>query len=384
MAGQPRARRGQGEGSIYQRGDGRWVAQVEAGRLANGRRRYARATRGTKAEAVTALRDLQRQADSGVAPDNSRTVAAYLEWWADNVLRGSVKESSEADYRGVITRWINPHIGTVRLGKLSPTHVQSMLRALEDAGLSARTRQYARAVLVRALRWAVQTGLVQRNAAALVDGPRITRQANLDDAMTVDEAQQLITYAKGDRLEALVVLVLRLGLRRGEALALRWEHVDLKRAELTIAGTLKYRDGRLQVDTPKTSASYRTLPLIDDLVAVLREHRRRQAAEQLAAGPLWHDGGFVFTRENGEPLTPTTVSHWWPDLCVAAGIGRRRFHASRHTAATLMLNAGTPLEVVSAILGHAGLAITSDVYARVTADTKRKALTDMQAQLDLG
>lgn len=374
MAGQARTRRGQGEGSIYQRADGRWVAQVEAGRLTNGRRRYARATRGTKAEAVKALRDLHRQADAGVAPDHTRTVSTYLDWWADNVLHGTVKATTEKDYRGVLARWVKPHIGNVRLGKLSPTHVQSMLRELERQGHSPRTRQYARAVLVRALRWAEQTGLVTRNVAAIVEGPRIGRSARLDDALTADEAAGVLQHIRGDRIEALGALVLRLGLRRGEALALRWPNVDLERGELTIAGTLKYANGRAYVDTPKTSAASRTLPLTADLVDVLRERRKHQAAERLAAGPLWRDEGYVFTRDDGRPLALSSVSRWWSNVCEDTGIGHRRFHATRHTAATLMLNAGVPLEVVSAILGHAGLAITSDVYARVTADTKRRAL----------
>lgn len=378
MSGPGRTRRGVGEGSIYQRGDGRWVAQVEAGRHSNGRRRYSRSTRATKAEAIKALRELHKQADAGVSPDHTRTVAAYLDWWADNVLHGSVKASTEKDYRGILRRWVTPHIGHVRLGKLSPADVQTMMRKLEDEGLSPRTRQYSRAVLVRALRWAEQTGLVARNAAAIVDGPKIGRAARLDDALTAEEALTVLDHVHGHQLEALVVLVLRLGLRRGEALALRWRDVDLERKELNVAGTLKQLDGRLFIDTPKTSAGVRTLPLLPEVATALRDHRRRQAAEQLAAGPLWHDLGYVFTREDGQPLVPDKISEWWPKVCVEAGIGRRRFHATRHTAATLMLNAGVPLEVVSAILGHAGLAITSDVYAKVTADTKRRALEALE------
>src|SRR5690606_17617121 len=125
---------------------------------------------------------------------------------------------------------------------------------------------------------------------------------------------------------------------------------------------------------PKTYAGARTVPLIAQVDAALRAHRRRQAAEQLAAGELWQDTGFVFTGVDGRPFHPKTAWAWWRRLTVAAGIGPRRFHASRHTCATLMLEDGVPLEVVSAILGHAGLSITADTYARVSNDAMRRAL----------
>src|SRR5690606_5547181 len=109
--------------------------------------------------------------------------------------------------------------------------------------------------------------------------------------------------------------------------------------------------------------------------------RRRQAAERLAS-PIWHDSGHVFCNEIGGPLDPRNVSRWWNHLTEAAGIGRRRFHASRHTAATLMLAQGVPLEVVSAVLGHAGLSITADVYAQVGEDAKRDALRRLAGTAD--
>lgn len=108
-----------------------------------------------------------------------------------------------------------------------------------------------------------------------------------------------------------------------------------------------------------------------------REHRRRQAAEQLAAGPLWQDNGHVFTNDDGRPLHPRVALTWWHRLTTDAGMGRRRFHAARHTTAVLLLDQGVPLEVVSAVLGHASLSITADIYARVTADAKRRALAKL-------
>jgi integrase len=88
----------------------------------------------------------------------------------------------------------------------------------------------------------------------------------------------------------------------------------------------------------------------------------------------------VFTRPDGAPLHPRIALRWWHGLTEGGGIGRHRFHAARHTTAVLLLDQGVPLEVVSAVLGHSGLAITADIYGRVTADAKRRAL----AKLDGG
>lgn len=359
-----RAARGKGEGSVYQTKDGRWVAQVEAGRATTGRRRYARATRRTKAEALKALTDLQRQVAAGVAADRTLTVAAYLDRWCDDVLPYSgVTDSTVQKYRWVCGTWIKPRIGTVRLDRLTPAHVQTMLRDLErSAGLAPRSRLQARTVLRRALAHAQRTDLVTRNAAALAEPPKANGLPR--DALTAEEAAAVLAAAAGHRLEALAVLALRLGMRRGELVALDWPDIDLEAGELTV------RDA-------KTSAGRRTLPLVAGTLDALRRHRARQRTERIALGPRWRAGEAVFANEPGERLTGRQALAVWHQWTETAGLGRRRFHASRHTCATLLLARGVPLEIVSAVLGHASLAITADVYAHVGTDAKRRALAEL-------
>jgi integrase len=269
---------------------------------------------------------------------------------------------------------VQPYIGGVRLAQLAPAHVRTMLAGLESAGYSANTRRLARSVLRRALGLAERDGLVVRNVAALTDGPSVAG-TRLDDALDAAQAARVLEIAIGDRLEALACLVLTLGLRRGEALGLRWTDLDLDAKTLTVERTLTRVPGQGLVTTsPKTATGARTVPLVSNTALALREHRRRQAEERLRVGPVWQENGWVFTTPLGMPLDSRNALRWWHSLCERAGLGRRRFHASRHTAATLLLDRGAPLEVVSAILGHASLAITADVYARVTLDAKRRAL----------
>ena len=361
-------RRGRGSGSVYRdKRSGGWAGVIDLG-LVDGKRvrRYARAKTKTALVAkMEALRNPQRSPD----PVQEVTTAAWLAWWADNVLPGSIKANTESQYRQVVRDWINPYIGEVPLGELRPEHVVAMMRALEGKGLSPTTVKMARTVLRRALTHAERFERVTRNAAALTDAPKRTG-SRTDDALHADEAGRVLAAARGDRLEALAVVVLAVGVRQAEALDLRWDDIDLDTSSATIHGT-------------KTTASDRQVALPGLAEEALRRHRAAQAVERMAA-TYWHDPGLVFTTSIGTRIHRRNVLRWWHQLTEAGGVGRRRFHASRHTAATLMLNNGVPLEVVSATLGHAGLAITADVYAKVRPELQRSAATAMDQVLRSG
>jgi integrase len=282
------------------------------------------------------------------------------------MLPGTVTAKTVSDYGKVIRTWLTPYLGNVRLTELGPEHVHATMQALEKRGLKPSSRVAAKTVLRRALHQAEEWGRVSRNAAALVRSPRVG-PAKIDDALDADEAARVIAAASGDRLEAMAVLALALGLRHGEVLNLRWSDVDLAGATVTIRKA-------------KTAAGHRTIALPRFVVRALRAHQRLQKAERLAA-PVWVDEGWVFTSPLGTQLGPRQVLYWWHQLTIRAGVGRRRFHAARHTAATLMLNNGVPLEVVSKTLGHAGLAITADVYAKVRPELQRTAADAMERVL---
>lgn len=196
------------------------------------------------------------------------------------------------------------------------------------------------------------------------------------------EARALLDAAKGHPLEALVTVALSLGLRKGEALALRWSNIDMDAGTLTVAATLSRRVGHGLVESaPKTARSARTLPLPRTCLESLRTHRRTQAAAQLQAGESWRGEGHMFTTPIGTPIDPRNLTTQFHRLCVDAGIGKRRFHALRHSAATLMLAQGVPLAVISDVLGHASYAITADVYAKVGEELRTEAARAMDAAL---
>lgn len=373
------ARRGHNEGSLHQRKDGRWVGVLDLG-WADGKRQRRYFYGKSQPEAAKALREAQTAVDTGgVLPDKQSTVATYLDWWAsdDGPLTGSVKASTADDYRAVIARYILPTLAKKKLGTLSGAEVQSMMAALTRRGLSARTQKYARAVLRRSLADALRLRLVAHNACDGVRAPRIG-EARTDDALTVDEAKRLLTAARGHRLEAFVTVAMTVGLRRGEALALTWDDVDFDAGTIRVGGTVKRKAGvGLYVDTTKTSASNRTAEMPATTAGALGQHKVRQAKDRLKAGDKWRDGNYVFTHPLGGLLDPSNLTQNYHRISEAAGLGKRRLHGLRHTAAALMLAQGVPLEVVSKALGHAGYAITADIYGHIGQEAQRKAADAM-------
>jgi integrase len=366
--------RGRGEGSIYRRADGYWVGQVEAGHYPNGRRRRARVVRRRRQDVLDALDELRRQAQQGIVGDRTRTVATYLDFWLTDVVGPVVADESLRTYTKRVKR-ITPHVGRVKLIKLNSTHVQALANELgRRYPRTPATVASTLSTLRRALSWAVGAQLIPRNPAEHINGPRLPA-VRVDDTLTADEAKAVLRSAADDvELGAFWWLALTYGLRLGELLDLRWADIDLKVGEMTVRRA-------------KTRAGVRTLPLTDEAKRVLREHRSRSHGATLV--PL---EGFVFSSSTGAQRGPRRTRDRWNALLLQAGVEHRcrncgtndrcstsvrRFHVSRHTAATLLLEAGVPLEVVSAILGHAKLSITADIYAKVRADLKRRGLAKL-------
>jgi integrase len=174
----------------------------------------------------------------------------------------------------------------------------------------------------------------------------------------------------------LFMLMLVTGMRRGEALGLRWEDVDLKKGVISIRQQLQRIDGELKATEVKTDKSRRSINLSKSMVQELKAHKAVQAKERLESA-IWHDTAYVFTSNVGTPLDPRNVAKRFLSACRKAKIGTWHPHELRHTAASLMLANGVPLQVVSDILGHASIRITSDVYGHVLAPQRQEAAETM-------
>jgi integrase len=232
--------------------------------------------------------------------------------------------------------------------------------------------QSVHAVLRNALQTAVREEVVPRNVAKLVTVT--TPNYKVNRGLTVAQARQVLKVAKDERLGALYVLALCLGLRRGELLGLRWYDVDLDSGTLEVVQTLQRIEGALRFVRPKTDDSERTIPLPELCVQALKDHRERQKTERAQAGTDWQEHGLIFPSRIGTPMEPDNLRRSWGRIRTAVGLAEVRLHDTRHTCVSLLLALGVPPHVVREIVGHSDIEVTMTIYAHASLDEKRAAL----------
>lgn len=360
-------RRGNGEGSIFQRADKRWVATVTIGHDANGKRQRRTVYGKTRGEVQDKLTKLQHEVLSGtICDDGNLKVGEYLSRWLENSARPTVKELTYDSYEGAIRVHISRHIGGVKLAKLSPAHVQGMYSAMEQGGASGHVRLVSHAVLHRALNQAVRWQLVPRNVCDAVDPPKAPKREI--QPFTAAESQKLLAEARGERFEALYVLAIMGGFRQGELLGLKWEDIDMEAGTVAVRRTLRVKHGRVIVTSPKSAKGRRLVEMPQMAMDALQDHRKRMMAEG-HAGCEW-----VFCNTAGKAIDKNNlVRRSYKPLLKRAGVPMRRFHDLRHTHATLMLLQGEHPKVVQERMGHATIAMTLDTYSHVMPGMQRDA-----------
>ncbi len=381
-------RRGQNEGSIFQRKDGRWVGQLSLG-WELGRRKCRWVYGHTAEEVRKALNQLKTDQDKGlpVASDGPKRLAGYLDDWLENRIKPRAKARSYESFEILIRKHIKPALGNLLLRDVQPATIQKFLNAKFNDGLSAQTVCHLRTVLRSAFNQALKENIIGRNPAALVDPPRIPdRQMQ---PLSPDEARDLLQAVAEERLEAVFTVALSLGLRRGEILGLKWADVDFDERTMSISRSLQRVDGKLTEVETKTRRSRRTVAMPETVIASLRRHRARQAQERLAMGPDWHDGDLIFTTELGTPVEPRNLLRTYERIVANANEDRPaetkmrkvRFHDLRHSAASLLLAQGVPLRTIMEILGHSSIAMTANLYSHVLENLKRDAADAMDKVL---
>ena len=356
-------------GSVRERANGTWEGRYWQG----GRQRavYAR----TEREAQSKLRAALAAAELGItAPSLRLTTGAWLDRWLAEYVVPLRRPRTAESYRYVVRTHLRPALGRRPLARLSPDDVSGLLARLAAEGkLSPTTRRYIYSILRISLGRALKLGLVARNVCTLVDPPRKSRPELRP--LSSDQVTAFLGATEGDRLHALYVVAIGLGLRQGEALALAWEDVDRERGIVHVRHTL--RRGDRAIAEPKTERAKRTLLLPDRVRAALRRQEVAQARDRLAAGAGWQDSGLIFTTPVGRPLDGVNVTHGFQAALARAGLPRQRFHDLRHAHATLLIEGGVELAIVSRALGHSDLSTTADVYGSWTRDMAGRVASRM-------
>jgi integrase len=298
-------RRGNGEGTITRRKDGRWEARYTA-QTADGPKRKVLYGK-TRQEVAQKLTKAMADRDGGLVFDHENLrVEDYLDRWLNGSVRGNVKPITYESYERILRVHVVPTLGRVKLNYLNPLHLQSLYRERLDSGLSSHTVQYVHVVMHRALKQAVRWGLVLRNVSESVDPPRIQRKEM--HPLSPVQARTFLEAAREDRLEALYVVVLHCGLRQGELFGLRWSDVDLEEGTLRVNRTLtQTKDGPV-FTIPKTAKSRRTVRLTNGAIEALKRHSERQAQEIVKMDTLYEDQGLIFASGVGTPLNRQNVN----------------------------------------------------------------------------
>jgi integrase len=302
------------------------------------------------------------------------TLGAFLvEQWLPAITT-SVRKTTLASYTSHVRHHLCPRLGNVLLSELEPSAINRFYAYLLSAGrrdglggLSPVTVRRIHATLHRALRDAVKWGLLDTNPASRCDPPR----ARADDVAELhtwepDEVRAFLEFTCGTRLAPLWHLLVMTGLRRGEALGLRWADIDLARKTLVVRQTVVTIGYEIHVSRPKSAKGRRVVALDDDCVRVLSAHRARH--------PNANPDDFVFSLDDGSPLHPIKVSKAFKRLVRKSGLPKIRLHDLRHTHATMALQAGIHPKIVSERLGHSTIALTLDIYSHALQHMQHEAV----------
>jgi len=392
----PKERRAHGEGSIYQRKDETWAGVSRYTDPDTGEKKKHFVYGKTRKEVVAKKQAFEDEIKKGILPSKGKiTVAEWLDTWLETYKKNSVRQNTFESYYIIVNSHLKPAIGKYSLRELQPQHVQNMLNKklasgkLKDGGerkkgsaLSPRMVEHIYAVLHMALGQAVKNGLVLRNVCNAVDKPHKVKHEFTP--WTTEESNQFLSSTQDSRLFSLYVTAWGTGLRRSELLGLQWPDIDFKNRTLTVKRTLVKVNGGYNFGSPKTKMSRRTIPLPKQVIQALKDWRKVQAQEQLTWNgryvdmepedrPKYNPFNMVFCDEIGEPYKPDFITSSFQKDTKKAELPEIRFHDLRHGHATMLLELGEDLKVISDRLGHSTITLTADTYSHVREKMQREA-----------
>ncbi|MBF9068175.1 tyrosine-type recombinase/integrase [Streptacidiphilus fuscans] len=373
-------RRPNGSGSITRRADGTYEARTYV-TTTEGLRKRVSAYGKTYDEADEKLSKLKEQESKGVpTPDKAWTVADFLNYWLEQVIRPNLRFNTTSKYEIMIRLYLIPRLGKKKLVKLSVKDIRVFLAQLRHDEVGDSTRQECMKVLRNALNAAMREELLLRNVAVLVGIPSAESKEIIP--WSAEEAIGFLRSARPHRLYAAFVLALVLGLRRGELLGLRWIDLDIGQGVAHPRKQVQRKTGvgLVHVDL-KTDSSKAALPLPLLCVEALGERRRLQELERARAGMDWSELDLVFSTETGGLLDPDHFSQTFQRRVKRSKLRRVRLHDTRHTCGSLLAWLGVHPSDAQKILRHSQITTTLEIYTHVTTETQRAAAAKVSAKL---
>jgi integrase len=372
------------KGHLRERSPGHWAIVIDVRDPQTGKRkRRWHSFTGTKREAQVECARLLTEIKNGTAVEPSRlTVEQFLDRWLE-FIEPQVAPRTHERYGEIAHTYLAPALGTTLLTKLHAMAIGAAYAAMLSGGsrrgtggISARSVHHCHRILSQALQQAVRWRMLSRNPCNDVDPPRVERRSlKVWDIATMAAA---LEYARPLRIFMPMLLAGMLGLRRGEIAALRWRHVDLDRAQVSVVESFEQTRLGVRLKAPKSGRG-RKVALPIRVVAELRAWRIKQAQDLLRLGIRLTDDCFVCAGEDGQPIQPQSLTHAWHRFLARTELPRLRFHDLRHSHATHMLASGVHPKVASERLGHATVGLTLDTYSHVIPGMQEDAVARIDA-----
>jgi integrase len=364
-----RKRRGRGEGGIRYREDkGLWVAEVRSGAGHTRRTVYGKTTKEVQGN----LRKLHNEVAAGIGAEAAQlTVGQWLTRWLEHV-QPTVEPNTYGPYERHVRLDITPHIGNLKLAKLTKAQVRGWYAALAKAGVSPALQRKVGTTLTIALNQAVSDDVIPGNPALKIRKPKVAKTEI--QVLDPDQIAAFLEAAKADRLFAFYVMALDTGMRPGELFALAWTDLDMDGGFVRVTKSLERIGDKHRVKEAKTAKSRRRIDLSADTVAALAEHRQAMLAEGHITGPVFCNttGGYIRISDLHKDSFKLVLKK--------AKLPEIRLYDRRHTSATLLLLADVPAKVVSERLGHSTITLTLDTYSHVLPTMQRRA-ADLMGQI---
>lgn len=374
-----KGKRANGEGTIYQRKDGRWegAAFVLA---SDGTEKRVRKYGKTREEVHAKLIEVLDRSRRGVpVADRPWKLGEYLDYWLEHVAPLRLRATTYAKYETMARLYLKPGLGKQRLDRLRVATIQTFLNRQINAGHSVGTVYAMKVTLSAALTRAMREELISSNPARLTTLP--SPNPSTVRPWTVDEARRFLKAAKPLPYYLPLLLLLVYGLRRGEVLGIGWEDVDLDRNTIRIEWQIQRIKGKLVRVPVKTNAGKRTLPLIPFVRDAIIEQAGVQANAKRKAGKEWQDSGLVFTSRTGGPIEPTNLGRAFERVIKDNALRRIRLHDLRHTTGTMLKDLKVAPRDAKEILGHARISVTMEIYTHGDQEAHREAIERISGKL---
>ena len=390
------SKKGNNEGTIRKRSDGRWEARCTVGYDEAGKQVQRSIYGKTRADVVQQMNQIlvSMAANEYVAP-NKMTVCMWFETWLRNYAQVTIRPSTYISYEGYIYNHIKPKLGNLLLQDLTADRLQAFYndrsskgRVDGKGGLSAKTMRNMHNMLHEALDQAMKNRLVPENISNACVLPK--QQKKEISILSRDEQKKLLKCLGSERLGFAVLLDLSTGIRIGELCCLRWTDIDMERRLILVRRTLqrvksslidreKEPDYRTKIleGSVKTDNGFRDIPVQDKVFTKLLEYKQVQDAEKELAGCAYIDNGYVFASQLGRAIEPATMRDMFNRLLGESKLSHYTFHALRHTFATRAIENGVSIKAVSDILGHSTVQLTMDLYCHASVELKREAVNKM-------